>query len=103
MGTVARLDGERIGCPLLTFVHVTPEGWGMTKPILDLKALADIEEIHTVAGDTSLILKVRCASPASLEKLLTHIQEIEGVRSIQSYVALGTYLERGPIPELPEP
>ncbi|WP_337994706.1 Lrp/AsnC family transcriptional regulator [Roseinatronobacter alkalisoli] len=103
LGTVARLDGSKIGCPLLAFVHVTTEGWGMTKPVLDLQALADVEEIHTVTGDTCLILKVRCSGPASLETLLSRIQEVKGVRATQSYVALGTYLERGPMPETPEP
>ena len=102
-GTVARLDGEKIGCPLLDFVHVMTEGWGMTEPILALRKLADVEEIHTVTGDTCLILKVRCSSPASLEKLLSRIQEVKGVRSTHSYVVLGTYLERGPMPEIPDP
>ncbi|MDQ0316105.1 DNA-binding Lrp family transcriptional regulator [Amorphus orientalis] len=102
-GTVARLDGEKIGCPLLAFVHVTTEGWGMTKPVLALQDLADVEEIHTVTGDTCLILKVRTSGPASLEHLLSRIQQIEGVRSTRSHVALGTYLERGPMPEVPEP
>ncbi|MEM5472518.1 Lrp/AsnC family transcriptional regulator [Hoeflea sp. AS60] len=100
--TVAKLDGEKIGCMLLSFIHVATEGWSMTKPILELKALADVEEIHTVTGDAGLILKVRTSGPASLEKLLSRIQEIQGVRSTQSYVALGTYLERGPMPEMPE-
>lgn len=102
-GTVARLNGEKIGCPLLAFVHVTTEGWGMTKPVLALQDLADVEEIHTVTGDTCLILKVRSSGPSSLERLLSRIQEIEGVRATQSYVALGTYLERGPMPDVPEP
>ena len=102
-GTVAKLNGEKIGCPLLSFVHVATEGWGMTKPILALRDLADVEEIHTVTGDTCLILKVRSSGPASLEKLLSRIQAVEGVRSTRSYVALGTYLERGPMPELPDP
>jgi DNA-binding Lrp family transcriptional regulator len=102
-GTVAKLDGGQIGCPLLAFVHITTEGWGMTEPILALRNLADVEEIHTTTGDTSLILKLRCSGPASLEKLLSHIQKIKGVHSTHSYVVLGTYLERGPMPELPEP
>ena len=101
--TVAQIDGERIGCPLLAFVHVVTEGCGMTGPIASLRDLADVEEIHTVAGDTSLILKLRCSSPKGLEQLLLRIQDIKGVRSTHSFVALGTYLERGPMPELPEP
>lgn len=99
-GTVAKLDGEKIGCPLLAFIHVTTEGLGMTEPVLALRKLADVEEIHTATGDTCLILKVRCSGPSSLERLLSRIQEIKGVRSTRSYVALGTYLERGPMPEL---
>lgn len=101
--TVAQLDGERIGCPLLAFVHVMTETWGMTAPIEALRDLADVEEIHTVAGDTSLILKLRCSGPSGLEQLLLRLQNIEGVRSTHSYVVLGTYLERGPMPELSEP
>ncbi len=101
-GTVAKIDGDKIGCPLLAFVHVATDGWGMTEPILALRDLADVEEIHTATGDTCLILKLRCSSSASLERLLSHIQGIKGVRSTHSYVVLGTYLERGPMPELPE-
>ncbi|SBR47224.1 transcriptional regulator, AsnC family [Halomonas sp. HL-93] len=100
-GTVAKLDGEKIGCPLLAFVHVLTEGWGMTEPILSLRQLADVEEIHTATGDTCLILKLRCSGPANLEKLLSRIQKVKGVQSTHSYVVLGTYLERGPIPEVP--
>ncbi len=102
LGTVARLNGEKIGCPLLAFVHVVTEGWGMTEPILGLRELADVEEIHTVAGDACLVLKVRTSGTASLERLLSSILKVEGVRSTQSYVVLGSYLERGPMPEIVE-
>lgn len=100
-GVVAKLDGAKIGCPLLAFIHVTAEGRGMAQRLLVLQDLADIEEIHTVTGDTCMILKVRCASSANLEQLLWRLQEIEGIRTTQSYVALGTYLERGPMPNPP--
>ncbi|UYC11664.1 Lrp/AsnC family transcriptional regulator [Xanthomonas sp. CFBP 8445] len=101
-GTVAQLGGAKIGCPLLAFVHVTTEGWGMTEPIQALRELADVEEIHTATGNTCLILKVRCADPAGLERLLSSIQAVKGVRATHSYVVLGTYLERGPMPEIPQ-
>lgn len=98
-GIAAKLDGAKIGCPLLAFIHVNTEGWGMTKPVLALRELADVEEIHTVTGDTCLILKVRMRDTQDLEALLERIYEIEGVRSTCSFVALNTYLERGPRPE----
>lgn len=71
----------------------------MTKPVLALRELADVEEIHTVTGDTCLILKVRMRDTQDLEALLERIYQIEGVRSTRSFVALNTYLERGPRPE----
>lgn len=55
-----------------------------------------IEEIHTVADDTAMILKVRTEDPASLEKLLGTFHRLEGFKSVKTFVALGTYLERGP-------
>lgn len=47
LGTVAKMDGTKIGCPLLTFVHVMPEGWAVSEPILALRELADVEEVYT--------------------------------------------------------
>lgn len=99
LGTVAKLDGAKIGCHLLSFVHVMTEGWGISEPVLALRELADVEEIHTAAGDACLILKVRTSGTESLENLLSTILAIKGVRSTQSYVVLRSYLERGPMPE----
>lgn len=99
-GTVATLDGAKIGCPLLSFIHVDTDGWGLTGPVLALRDLADVEEIHTVAGDTCLILKVRTRDTQALEALLERLYNIEGVRSTRSFIALGSYLERGPKPDV---
>ncbi|MCG8692638.1 MAG: Lrp/AsnC family transcriptional regulator [Minwuiales bacterium] len=99
-GTVATLDGPKIGCPLLAFIHVDTAGWGLTGPVLELGDLADVEEIHTVTGDTCLILKVRMRDTHDLEALLARIYDIEGVKRTRSYVVLSSYLERGPKPEI---
>ncbi|NIA70338.1 Lrp/AsnC family transcriptional regulator [Pelagibius litoralis] len=99
-GTVATLDGKKIGCPLLAFIHVDTDGWGLTDSVLELGGLADVEEIHSAAGDTCVILKVRMRGTQDLEALLARIYRFEGVRSIRSHVVLNTYLERGPKPEI---
>jgi len=56
--------------------------------------LPEVEEIHSVAGDTCMLLKVRCASSRALEALLARLYATPGVRSTRSYVVLSTYLER---------
>ena len=94
--TVALLDGEKIGRPLLTFIHVDTTGWGAKSPMRALAELDEVEELHTVTGDACVILKVRMPGTQVLEDLLARIYRIEGVKGTRSYVALSTYLERGP-------
>jgi Lrp/AsnC family leucine-responsive transcriptional regulator len=93
--TTIEIDGEKIGCPLLAFVHVSTEGWGKTPAMLALAEDPHVEEIHAVAGDTCMVLKVRCEGTKALEVLLKRIYDIPGVKGTQSYIALNTYLERG--------
>jgi Lrp/AsnC family leucine-responsive transcriptional regulator len=92
--TTIAIDGEAIGRPLMAFVHVMTEGWGKTPEMMALEADPRVEEIHAVAGDTCMILKVRCEGTRALEQLLKAIYDIPGVKETRSYIALNTYLER---------
>lgn len=51
-----------------------------------------------MAGDTAMILKVRTGGPAELEDMLGKLHRLEGFKGVKTFVALGTYLERGPSP-----
>ena len=97
---VALLDGAKLGRPLLTFVHVDTTSWAVTRQLLALKELPEVEEIHTVTGESAMILKVRTRDTQALEDLLERIHSIEGFKGTRSYIALSTYLERGPSPVL---
>ncbi|MCB8877889.1 Lrp/AsnC family transcriptional regulator [Acidisoma silvae] len=99
-GTVAVLNGAKIGRPLLTFVHVDTTSWAVTRHLLALKELPEVEEIHTVTGESAMLLKVRTKDTQALEDLLERIHSIEGFKGTRSYIALSTYLERGPSPVL---
>lgn len=92
--TVALLDGPAVGKPLLAFVHVDTAGWGGTRELIAMAELPEVEEIHSVAGDTCMLLKVRCATSRALEALLARLYATPGVRSTRSFVVLSTYLER---------
>jgi Lrp/AsnC family transcriptional regulator, leucine-responsive regulatory protein len=96
--TVARLDGSRLGRPLLTFIHVDTAGWGKSQSMLALADLPEVEEIHAVTGDACLILKVRTEDTQALEDVLARVYAIEGVRGTRSYVVLSSHVERGPRP-----
>ncbi|WP_320153826.1 Lrp/AsnC family transcriptional regulator [uncultured Tolumonas sp.] len=99
-GTVAKLDCNKIGRPLLAFIHVDTSSWAVTRSILSLKSLPEVEEIHTVAGDSAMLLKVRTQNTRSLEDLLEVIHSIDGFTGTRSYIVLTPHLERGPAPVL---
>ncbi|WP_232476993.1 Lrp/AsnC family transcriptional regulator [Roseomonas sp. KE0001] len=97
-GTVALLDGCRLGRTLLTFLVIDASSYSATRELLKFANRPEVEELHTVAGDGCVLVKVRAADTESLETFLMEIQSLEGVRSVRSYIALSTFLERGPSP-----
>lgn len=98
-GTVAKLDGCKLGRTLLTFLVIDTSSYNATRALLKFAGKPEVEEIHTVAGDGCVLVKVRANDTESLENFLMEIQSLEGVRSVRSYIALSTFLERGPLPE----
>lgn len=98
-GTVAILDGCKLGRTLLTFLVVDTSSYSATRELLKFADRREVEELHTVAGDGCVLVKVRAADTESLENFLMEIQSLEGVRSVRSYIALSTFLERGPSPD----
>lgn len=90
----ALIDPEALGKTLLAFVHVDTTGWGKTTALLAIEECPEVEEIHSVAGDTCMLLKVRTESTHALEGLLAGLYATPGVKATRSYVVLSTYLER---------
>lgn len=98
LATVARLDGAKLGRPLLCFVQVITSTVKRARQIAALESLPDIEEIHIVTGDSGLLLKVRTRDAQALEVLLARFHEVEGVEGTRTQMALRTLVERGPSP-----
>jgi Lrp/AsnC family transcriptional regulator, leucine-responsive regulatory protein len=90
----ALIDPEAVGKTLLAFVHVDTTGWGKTQALLAIEEHPEVEEIHSVAGDTCMLLKVRTDSTHALEGLLARLYDTPGVKATRSYVVLSTYMER---------
>ncbi|KAA3499567.1 Lrp/AsnC family transcriptional regulator [Rhizobium rhizogenes] len=98
-GTVAKLDGCKLGRSLLTFLVIDTSSYSATRALLAFTERPEVEEVHTVAGDGCVLVKVRAADTESLENFLMEVQSLDGVRSVRSYIALSTFLERGPMPD----
>jgi DNA-binding Lrp family transcriptional regulator len=89
-------EGTRGVRPLLAFVHVDTTSLAGMRQLLHLKDLPEVEEIHSVAGESTMLLKVRTRDAQELDSVLERVYAIEGFTATRSYIALSTYLERGP-------
>ncbi|WP_262180478.1 Lrp/AsnC family transcriptional regulator [Haloarcula laminariae] len=55
----------------------------------EIEHIDGVEEAHIVAGDVDLIAKVSVDTPAAVKDVAaTHVQDIEGVESTQTYIAM---------------
>lgn len=93
-GVTAQLDPAMTGKPFLAFIHVDTSGWGKSEAMMSLRDLPEIEEIHSVTGDTCMLLKARMQDSKAMEALLKRLYDMPDVVSTKTYVALSTYLER---------
>jgi Lrp/AsnC family leucine-responsive transcriptional regulator len=92
--TAALINPIAIHKTLLAFVHVDTSGWGKTSELLAIAKYPEVEEMHSVAGDTSMLIKVRTEDSRALEGLLARIYDVPGVVGTRSYIVLSTQLER---------
>jgi len=89
-------NGIKDGRPLLAFVHVDTTSAAGMRQLVEFKELPEVEEIHSVTGESAMLLKVRARDTRELDSVLERVSAIEGFTATRSYIALSTYLERGP-------
>jgi len=55
----------------------------------EIEAIDGVVEAHIVAGDVDLIVSVEVDSPGEVKDVAaTHIQNVEGIESTQTYIAM---------------
>jgi Lrp/AsnC family leucine-responsive transcriptional regulator len=93
-GYCAKLHPEAFGLNIAAFVWITVEGSHNYKKFLDnCTGEPEIMDCHAITGEASHFIKVRTTSPASLEKLLSRIQEWSGVKKTLTNIILSTHYE----------
>ncbi|MFT6216340.1 MAG: DNA-binding Lrp family transcriptional regulator [Roseivirga sp.] len=98
----AKLDTEKIGLGVSTFVYVTLKGHNRESIDVFIKDISHIEEIiecHHVTGTGDFVLKVIAADISSYQKLmLEKVSDISVVDSLQSMVILSTFKDSKVMP-----
>ncbi len=94
-GYTARLDPRALGHGLLAFIFVQaderPGGEDLGQR---LARVPEVQEVHHIAGEDCYLVKVRCASPEALGRLLKErIGTFAEVLRTRTTVVLGTVKE----------
>jgi len=98
-GYGATVNHAELGLPLTAFVAIRP--FDPSEPDDQperLRGIPEIESCWSVAGEESYLLKVRTATPAALEDLLSRIRAAANV-STRTTIVLSTYYENRPLGE----
>jgi Lrp/AsnC family leucine-responsive transcriptional regulator len=92
-GYAAVVDADALGLPLAAFVSVQPIDASSPDDTAErVRDIPGVESCYSVAGDENYILKVRVATPAALEALLTEIRTTANV-STRTTMVLSTAFE----------
>jgi Lrp/AsnC family transcriptional regulator, leucine-responsive regulatory protein len=87
------VDTSALGLGVVAFIGIRA-----TRPcseMLDaLRKIPSIEEGHSVAGELSMILKVRVRDTAALLSLSEHLRQIPGIEQTETTIVLKTQIER---------
>ncbi len=102
-GYHATLDARRLHVDITAFVRVlstSSEHYGAF--VEAVAAMDEVQELHSITGEGSHILKVRVRNTAALEALLARIQALPGVRGTQTSIVLSTLKETRYLPVAPQ-
>lgn len=98
-GYHATVDAKRLGLDITAFIRVTVDGSAHYPAFIEtVTDLAEVLELHSITGEGSHILKVRTHNTTTLEKLLSRLQQLDGVHGTSTSVVLTTYKETRAIP-----
>ena len=87
------VDAQALGLGVLAFIGISSKK-PCSELVESLRAIPAVEECHSVAGELSMLLKVRVADTASLLTLAERLRKIPGVEQTSTTIVLKSQFER---------
>lgn len=101
-GYYAVVDAKRLHLDITAFIRVNVDGSEHYTDFVDsVTALDTVQEVHSITGAGSHILKVRTRDTTALERLLARIQALDGVTGTTTSIVLSTFKETRAVPTEP--
>jgi Lrp/AsnC family transcriptional regulator, leucine-responsive regulatory protein len=91
-------DPLALGLALHAFVRIHTSRTSCEELAQALQKFPEVEECFSSAGEEAMLIKVRTATPASLEELLDRVRLIPGVERLLTSIVLTTHFQRAYIP-----
>lgn len=99
VGYTARLSPKRMHIDITAFIRVRIDGSelyaGFVKAV---SKMPEVQELHSVTGEGSHILKIRTRNTTTLEALLARLQALPGVHGTTTSIVLSTLKETTVLP-----
>ncbi|NNF58034.1 MAG: Lrp/AsnC family transcriptional regulator [Rhodothermaceae bacterium] len=101
-GYGAVLDAKRLHVDIAAFVRVLSTSSEHYDTFVSaVTGMHEVQELHSITGEGSHILKIRVRNTAALEGLLARLQALPGVRGTQTSIVLSSLKETSYLPAEP--
>lgn len=101
-GYHAAVDPKRLHVDITAFVRVLSAGSERYDEfVAAVTAMDEVQELHSITGEGSHILKIRTRNTTTLEKLLAQLQQLPGVRGTRTSIVLSSLKESTYLPTEP--
>jgi Lrp/AsnC family transcriptional regulator, leucine-responsive regulatory protein len=93
-GYHAVVDAKRLHIDITAFIRVMVDGSSRYPAFVEtVVEFPEVQEVHSITGEGSHIVKVRTRNTTTLERLLAHLQALPGVSGTSTSIVLSTYKE----------
>jgi Lrp/AsnC family leucine-responsive transcriptional regulator len=98
-GYEVRLNPDMFNCSLIAFIQIKLNDSNMLfETGKTLSKIEQVQEVHYLAGEDCLMVKLRASDNVQLESLLsTKITSLDAVKTTKTFIALATYKESAKI------
>lgn len=97
-GYSAIVDPLAVNLHVLAFIWVQFNRYRTSDAAAVIRDLPGVQEVHHVAGEDCVLVKVRCHSPADLEPVLEQIWQSGPVSGTRTTIVFSSYKESAAIP-----
>jgi Lrp/AsnC family leucine-responsive transcriptional regulator len=93
-GYYAIVNAKRLHIDITAFIRVNVDNSDDYPDFVErASSLTEVQEVHSITGEGSHMLKVRTRNKTSLERLLAKIQAWPSVRGTSTSIVLSSYKE----------